>query len=106
MKVRIGKYLLNLLSLAGIALAVRACWQIQEQRWGAGLQDAGRGIYLVLAPFVDVAAFRRLLGSPVLASAKDPSLRTLPSRLRWVQLLGGLLLLAGIACQIAADLRG
>ena len=98
MKLRIGKLLSYLLSLTGIAVAVRACWLIQQHRWGAGLQNAGWAIYLVLAPFVDIAAFRRLLSSPVLASAKDPSLRTLPSGLRWVQLLGGLLLLAGIAC--------
>jgi len=87
-------------SAAGVTLAVMACAEIRDHRWPEGLKHAGWSIYLVLMPFLNYSALRKVAGRPISAAdAMNPSLRLLPGNLGFVGLLGLALLIAGSIAQ-------
>jgi len=83
-------------SAAGIALAVKACLEISDHRWSAGLGHAGWSIYLVLLPFFNYSALKTVAVRRLsLENATNPKLQLLPGNLGFVGLLGLILVIAG-----------
>lgn len=83
-------------SAAGIALAVKACLEISDHRWPAGLGHAGWSIYLVLLPFLNYSALKTVAVRRLsIENATNPKLQLLPGNLGFVGLLGLMLVIAG-----------
>jgi len=70
--------------------------EIAGQQWPDGLMHAGCSIYLVLLPFINYPALRKVAVNRFsIENAKNPALKLLPGSLGFVGLLGLVLIIAG-----------